>query len=142
MDGNYDKYLDMLIDYVKKLIDKKASIEGTIVIYGFNKFMTSIDSNKFSELLDLIKKYEKINIVVIDDATKIKSFAYESWFGSMFSISDGIWIGKGIGDQTLFRISNIKKEMLQEIKNDMGYVINESNAVLCRLIDFVSKGDE
>ena len=140
--GNYDKYLDMLIDYVKKLIDKKASIEGTIVIYGFNKFMTSIDSNKFSELLDLIKKYEKINIVVIDDATKIKSFAYESWFGSMFSISDGIWIGKGIGDQTLFRISNIKKEMLQEIKNDMGYVINESNAVLCRLIDFVSKGDE
>ncbi len=140
--GSFDKYLDILLDYVQKLIDKNSSIEGTLVIYGLNKFMTSIDKDKFSKLLDLIKKYEKLSVIIIDDATKIKTFAFESWFSSLFSINDGIWIGKGIGDQTLFRISNIKKEMLQEIKNDMGYVINESNAVLCRLIDFVSKGDE
>ena len=139
--SNYEKYLDMLIDYVQKLKDKNSNINGTIVIYGFNKFMSTVDSTKFGTLLDLIKKYEKMNIVIIDDVAKIKSFNFEPWFASTFSTTDGIWVGRGVGDQSLFRLTTVRKEMIQDIKNDMGYVISESNASLCRLLDFVSKGD-
>ena len=138
----FDKYVDILNDYIQKLIDTKGNINGMLVIYGFNKFVSTVDKEKFSKLIDTIKKYEKMNIIVIDDAAKIKALAFESWFTSTFSVNDGIWIGKGISDQSVFRLTTVKKEMLQDIKTDMGYVINESSATLCRFIDFVSKGDE
>ena len=140
--ASYDKYLDILLDYVQKLIDKNGNISGTLFIYGFTKFMNTVDKTKFTNLIDLIKKYEKLNIVIVEDAAKLKAYAYETWFSSTFSVTDGIWVGKGISDQSLFRLTTVRKEMLADIKNDMGYVINESSANLCRLIDFVSEGDK
>ena len=58
------------------------------------------------------------------------------------SINDGIWVGKGMSDQGLFHLTTITRDMQKEYKNDMGYIINESSATLCKLIDFISKEGE
>ena len=140
---NFSEVLDKLIDYITNLIENKSNVEGYIVVYGLNKFITKLnDNNKLTELLKKLKEYEKISLIVIDDAAKIKTYNYEKWFTENFSINDGIWIGKGIIEQNLLRTSNVTKEMTQEIKNNMGYIVQENIPLLTKLIDFVSSDEE
>ena len=136
---DFDAVLDSITNYIQKLLDNKSSMEGIICIYGFSKFISKVkDTTKINKLTQLIKEYEKISIVITDDFGKIKNYGFETWFTSIFSVNDGIWIGKGISDQGLLHLSNITREMTKEYKNDMGYLVSESSGTLCRFIDFVT----
>ena len=140
--SEYDLVLDKINEYVDKLIESNIQNEGVILVYGMSKFISKLeDTSKWEELVRKIKKYENYAIIIVDDGNKIKSFEYEEWFSNCFSVNDGVWIGKGISDQGIFRLSNISREMMQDIKNDMGYFIQESGATLVRLIDFVTKDE-
>ena len=142
-DNDLTNTLDKLNEYISNLIETKSTLEGYIVIYGFSKFVIKInDNSKIIELMKKLKTYEKISIIVVDDAAKIKNYGYESWFTDTFSINDGIWIGRGITEQNLLRVSSITKEMMKELKNDMGYILQDNMATLAKFIDFVSNDDE
>ena len=100
--------------------------------------LTDIYSIHFDSV---IKQYEHISIIGIDDANKIKSFAYETWFKELYNTNDGIWIGKGIVDQSAIKLNNINREMSKDIKNNMGYLITENSGELIKLIDFITKDE-
>lgn len=139
---HFDDVFTMLMNYITKLKESKSNTEGLIIIYGINKVLSKLsDKNKMVELTKLVKEYEKIGMVLVDDASKIKSLVFETWFTGVFSVNDGIWIGKGLSDQNVLHLSNITKEMTKDYKNDMGYVVSESTGTLCKLIDFIS-GEE
>ena len=72
----------------------------------------------------------------------MKAVKFDEWFKDIFSVNDGIWIGKGASEQSLFSLGGITKEMMQSYKNDMGYLISESTGTLCRFIDFVTVEDD
>ena len=140
--SNIEEVVNNIINNIKKLFENKQVVNGIIMIYGLNKFVNSIKKDKLEELSKIIKSYEKISIVFVEDIGKTKTYMYESWLSSIVSTSDGIWIGKGISDQSVFKISTITKALTMDLKNNMGYTINEGGTTLCKLIDFVSKGDE
>ena len=140
---NLDSVVDNICNYVDELINKKSQVEGVIVIYAVSKLISKLsDSSKFDELVKKIKVYEKISIIVVDDASKLKDYTFDDWFTSIFTVNDGIWIGKGMSDQNILRISSITKDMMENIKNDMGYMVSENMGMLCRFIDFVTKDSE
>ena len=118
-------------------------MSGTIecaLIYGLDKFIAKINDNKkIEEFNKLLKKYEHISIIAVEDANKIKTYAYESWFKDFYNTNEGIWIGKGVSDQSTLRLTNLTREMTKEIKNNMGYHIVESTGTLIKLIDFITK---
>lgn len=137
--SEFDKSIDSIIEYIQKLKDDNIDCEGVILIYGINKLINKLnDKNKLSTLITEIKEYEKIAIILVDEPAKIKSYAFEPWFNGNFSMNDGLWIGKGMADQNLLHVTTISRDMTQEHKNNMGYLINESTATLCKLIDFVN----
>ena len=47
-------------------------------------------------------------------------------------------IGKGVAD-SLFKIATISKELLGDMKNNMGFFVLESMTTKIKLIDFISK---
>ncbi len=135
----FDAVINQIKDYIQKLKDMKSESQGIILIYSFSKMYEKLEEQtKWQELLKSIKAYEKFSIIIVDDASKLKSYTFESWFTSIFSISEGIWIGRGIADQNVLRVSSITKEMMADYKNDMGYYISENIGTLCKWIDFVS----
>lgn len=141
--SDLDKVAESLITFVQKLKANNSTGEGVIFIYGISKFVSKVkDSKTINDLFKELKDYEKISVIIIDDAGKIKKFAFEPWFSNMFSTNDGIWIGKGLTDQNLIHLSQINKELTKEIKNDMGYLISESTPSLIKLIDFETSEDE
>ena len=138
-----DTVTDNIASYVQKLIDSKSNINGIILIYNLNKYIAKISNkNKLDNLIKKIKAYENISMIIVDDFPKIKALGFEPWFNGTFSTNDGIWIGRGVTDQGLLRVSSITKEMTKNIKNNMGYVVNENLATLCQYIDFISKDDD
>ena len=140
--NNFDDIIDKIIEYVQKLFESKQVIHGEIIIYGLNKFINSVKKDKLEELSKVLKSYEKISLIMLDDAGKIKNYLFDSWLSSIVSLSDGIWIGKGITDQNLFHLSTINKGMTIDLKNDMGYFINQGSTILCKMIDFISRDGE
>ena len=137
---NFNVILDKLTEYFTKLIERKQTKEGIILIYGLNKFITKLNDNtKLNEFIKKVKEYEKMGIVIVDDASKIKQYAFETWFNGTFSINDGIFIGRGVSDQNLLHLSTVTREMSKDIKNDMAYLISEGYATLFKTIDFISE---
>ena len=148
LDSNYYKnyytsdltnVTDKIIDYIEKEID---TINGTVMIciYNFGKYMLSLENTKkFTDFMIRIKNKENIKIVIFDDFNKIKTYQYEDWFKNCFTISEGIWIGKGISEQSLFKLSSLNRELNETIDNKMGYVISESTPSQAKLIDFISQ---
>ena len=141
--NNFDKNIENITSFVQKKIDSNSTASGVIFIYGFEKFYTRLDNRDlFANLVSLLKKYEKIALVVVETPTKFRDLTYESWYTGLFDNHEGIWVGKGVGDQNLLSLSNITKEMSVAYNNDMGYVVLESIGVLCKLLDYFSEGDE
>lgn len=128
-----------MTNYINNLKLKKSNQTGVIIIYDFSRFMKNIDNKTISDLMDAIKNYEKIPIVICDTAKKLKTFNFESWFSSTFSLSDGIWIGNGVTDQGFLKYSNFSRALTQKVDKDIGYVISDSFVTAVKFINFVSK---
>ena len=141
--NNLEEILDQIMNYISKVEGTEQAMKGIVIIYGLDKFLQKLtDSKKFADFVKKIKHYEKMSIIIVEEANKLKQVTFESWFSGNFSANDGIWIGRGIVDQNILRVSSIKKEMTKNIKNDMGYLINEGLATECKWIDFISKEEE
>ena len=140
---NFDDVIAKLDDYLNTLINQKSNNSGVLLIYGIDKLLNQLeDKEKLYSLIEKIKKYEKIPIIIIDDESKFKTYIYETWF-KIFKLSDGIWVGRGISEQSLLKVSSFNRSLNKEIKNNQGYVVQEGMPLLVKFIDFYNKdGDE
>lgn len=134
-DSNNDKIIEKVTEYINKLRERNEKTPGIIFIHGLTKFQDIVTKEKFDKLVEAVKKYEKLYIIASDATAKVSKIAYEPWYQTVFSNSDGIWIGKGVANQSSIRIGTVTKEMNAEIKNNLGYVITENSGVLCKYIE-------
>lgn len=141
--SKFDDVMVNINNYIENLIQKNSSQEGIILINGIGKLVTKLNNKSIiNNLVDNLKKYEKIGMFGVEELSKIKQYVYESWFTNIFSINNGIWVGRGLSEQSLFRVSTITKEMMENIPNDMGYLVNDNFALAVKFIDFETQEEE
>lgn len=134
--SEFKKVMDMLIEYAKKVKESNnQSIRHIIFFQNLNKFKMKIEAAKLEEFTKEIKELENFNIIIADDYKKIKKSEYDGWYRNIQSDTDGIWIGSGLSDQNLFKLSKITKEMGALYKNNFGFVIRDGRAELIKLIE-------
>ena len=137
----YNRDFDNNIDGLMNLINNNRDVQFVLVINAVSNLLSK--TSKSLQLFEFAKSVDNLRIIIVDSSTKIKSLLFEPWFTQLFSVTDGIWIGNGISDQSIFRLSAVNKLMLTEYGNQMGYVIREGNSSLCKLINFTgSVGDQ
>ena len=101
------------------------------------KLKSKVENTKqIEELFINIKKHENSNMIFCDSTKNLKSLDLESWYSKTKNNTDGIWIGKGFGEQQNFRVSKITKEMTATYPNNFGFCLKESNAELIKVIEF------
>ena len=113
-----------------------------IVIYGFGKFLNEVETKKFDDFFKKVKNTENIRFIVVETPDKVKDYIYEQWFKSLFNLQYGIWVGKGITDQSAFRVNTMSKEFKTPINNNMGYKLEGGENTGIKLIDYVTKDGE
>lgn len=144
----FDKSFDAVIENIITFIDnrKKSATKSDIVImvYSLDKFIRKMkDADKFEEMIKKLKENEDVPFIVFDESSKLKAFAYDEWYKSIFDGQDGVWVGTGAGDQTLLKINGYSKENDLEYPNDMGFFISDGSTQIIKLLDFETQdGDE
>ena len=135
--------LDDNLETINKNLDKEnKNIRKLLIIYGVEKAVSKLNNQDIlEELSDKIKKSESTNSILIDAARKLKALDYDTWYSSITTNSDGIWIGKGMDDQSVFSVSSITKEMSKKYGNNFGWCVKDQEAELIKLLDFDEKGD-
>ena len=94
-----------------------------------------LDNNLLENFTKEIKNTENISLIIADDYKKIKKSEFDNWYRNIQNDTDGIWIGTGLSDQNLFKMSKITKEMGYNYKNNFGFVIRDGRAELLKLIE-------
>ena len=140
---NFEENINRINEYIEKLIETNNIQDGVIIFYGINKIITKLDDIKIMDKLTKnLKKYEHFGMIVIEEGNKLKTYTMESWYKNIFVNSSGLWIGRGLSDQNIIRVSSTTREMMANYNNDMGFIINDNLATLLKIIDFITKDDE
>ena len=141
-DNNSNSIMDTLLDYIRRLKESSTKIKTVIYFQNFNKFITKVDGNKIEEFSNEIKDLENISLLIADDYKKLKKYEYENWYRNIVNDTDGIWIGTGLSDQNIFKLSRLTKEMEKTYRNNFGFVITDGRAELVKLVENVdNRGD-
>ncbi len=138
---NFPVVFNKINDYVDNFKNNN-SVNNIIVFYGFSRFYDLLeDSSLFQNFAEKIRTLDNFRVIIIDDVNKLKQYSYEAWFSTMLNLENGIWVGTGISDQNLYKISGSFYN-LPSIPNDMGYLIVDGELVHGRLLDFFTKENE
>ncbi len=126
------------IDKLTEAHENKNS-EKTIVCFIINigallNKLSSIEKGKFTSLIDSCKNSNNIRFVIIETIDVIKGMAFEPWYKTNADLSEGIWLGNGIGNQFTLKVTTNSRVLREEIQPGFGYVIRKGKAVLIKLI--------
>ena len=109
----------------------------TYLIFGISNFLSRISEDnkkKFTEVLLNNKDLNVDSFIIIDNADKLKSFAYDDWYKSGVDSSQGIWLGNGVSEQYAIKLSSTPRELREEIGEQFGYVIKNGKAILVKFV--------
>ena len=125
------------IDKLNEVYNNKSEQTTICFLFNINSLLnklSSIEKDKFTKLLAECKKNGNIKFIIIDTIEAIKSINYESWYKSNIDLSEGIWLGNGIGNQFTLRVTTNSRILRAEIDPGFGYIIKKGKAVLIKLI--------
>lgn len=111
--------------------------ERTYMIVGLKRFYEQLSADgkeKFSILLEKGEAIYKLHFVFVESLTQFNSFAYDGWFKRHITGTEGLWIGDGVADQYVLKISKVTSELYDEIGPAYGYVLNRSRPTLVKLL--------
>ena len=85
--------------------------------------MNQIEIHDIQELIDKNYPIEIIQKLLNDVLTlsmKVKNDYpdYRNWYQTIQNTTDGIWVGTGLSDQNILKLSRLTKEMEKKREND------------------------
>lgn len=134
----YDQYISSNYNMESIANHKKL----VCMIYGLHSFISKLDADtkkKWDELFVLDRDIHLLSFVFVDSPDNIKKYAFEQWMKDSFDGNRGVFVGNGISEQMLFKISKLSREDREEIDLESGFHIRSSKAIPIKLIDSYRK---
>ena len=116
-----------------------------IVLMGYKRLfnrLTPDGQEKLSLILSKTESAYKLHFVIVEGVSELNSFNYEEWFKKHLKGDEGVWIGDGVADQYLLKISKVTSELYAEIGDAYGYVLNRNRPTLVKLLSAAEEGTE
>lgn len=119
--------------------------EKTYVIVGMKKMFDQLSADGREKLYTLIEKAEsiyKIHFVLIDELTQYNNYNYEAWYKRHITGAEGLWIGDGVADQYLLKVSKVTSDLYEEIGTEYGHNITRNRPTLVKILSSALDGGE
>ena len=117
--------------------------EKTYVIVGLKHFYELLSNDgkeKFRLLIEKAESIYKVHFMLVETVSQFNNFNYESWYKKQITGSDGLFIGDGVAEQYMLKVSKVTSELYQEVGSEYGYLFIRNRSTLIKLI--ASKDDE
>lgn len=134
---NFENVFDILNSFIQNQLKQPSPNQKLVfVLYGIDKIKSDIvDKTKLEKFINGIKDSSNCYLLICDSEKNIKSCEFETWFNKAKNNQDGIWIGRGVNEQTLIKISNYQKSNT-EINNSFGVSIRDTIPKIFKAINF------
>ena len=90
--------------------------------------------NQFISIIDVAKQTPNVRIILVETINNIKTMAFENWYKPNCDLSEGVWIGNGIGNQFTLKVTTAARILRAEIEPGFGYNIHKGKATLIKLL--------
>ncbi len=109
----------------------------TVLVYNYEKFISKVGptyKKAFEDMLARAKDLETFVFIFVDIPNNLKKYEYDPWYKNNVNNTSGIWIGSGVGEQTLIKANIPYRNNFKEISNDYGVVVHKGKPYLVKLI--------
>ena len=108
-----------------------------VVILGIEKLKSNVEVKVFTDFMKLVKKINNIEIIISDNSYRYKKFMFEAWYTETLVNANGIWIGDGVSDQSVIRITELTKKYRVKTSINYAWIFKNGNGELIKLINDV-----
>ena len=132
---------DACYDSIEKLTNayenndpEKTTFAMAIGVHNLMNKLSSIESGKLQKLMTEAKSKRNIKFLIVDTIDNIKSITFEAWYKGNADLSEGIWIGNGIGNQFTLKVTTNSRLLRADLEPGFGYCIKKGKATLIKLM--------
>ncbi len=132
-----DNCFELIQEFSKFHEEQNEEKNLFVMVIGINALLGKLDPTEKSTFTDLIisaKKDNNIRIIIVDTIEAIKTINFEPWFKGNTDLSEGIWLGNGIGNQFTLKVTTNSRALRAEVEPGFGYIIKKGKAALTKLM--------
>lgn len=136
IDDNYDETIKSLTE---RLVPNAITL---IIVLGVEKLKTNTDIKIFNDFMTVVKKLENVRMIFSDTQFKMKKYVFESWYSESIVNINGLWIGNGIMDQGIIRITDLGPKYKAKINPSFAWVMKSGVGEIVKCIVDTGDNDE
>lgn len=136
-DGDVAVSVEKMAQNVNAEIEAGTNNPIICIMIGPQSFMNKSPDelkNQFNSIIEVAKQSTNIKFILVETITNIKAIAFDNWFKTNCDLSEGIWIGNGIGNQFTLKVTTAARILRVEIEAGFGYNIHKGKATLIKLL--------
>ncbi|MBR4694168.1 MAG: type VII secretion protein EssC [Bacilli bacterium] len=142
----YDTEIEKTFDVLYDFTEKNKTIENSkivFIIYGISDLKNILTNvTKVEGMLKNIINNTNMHLIIADGARNLRTIDMDRWYSLIRLNTDGIWVGKGLADTQVFRVTPIPREASLRINDTFGFNIFEQGATVVKLLSFYAKAEE
>ena len=126
---------DNAVTTIAQEITNESKLQKKLVYFfvGVYNAGTSLSPQVFVNFKNILmnaKKYVNTTFILLDEYNNTKRYQIEQWFLQNANRSAGIWIGEGIGNQSVITYKNVSMEIRKLAYSDMAFVDDPTIGVM------------
>ena len=129
--------LNKLNDIYSAKLKNNDESKLVCIIISINNLMSKITTSEKEQLTKIIAEAKKLNtikFILVETIDNIKTINYEVWYKSNTDLSEGIWVGNGIGNQFTLKVTTSARILRAEVEPNFGYIVKKGKATLIKFI--------
>lgn len=111
--------------------------QKVIIICGYSNIYEQLSEDGKDKLNLLLEKGEeiyKIHIILLETVSRLEVHSGENWYRRYITGSDGLYIGDGVAEQYVLKITKMTSNLYEEIGEEFGYAVNRGRAALVKVL--------
>ena len=134
-DKNFNINAGGIINYITKNIENNPNNNLMFIIVGIEKIMNATNSDSLSKVMNKIISLDNANVIITDSSYELRKLSTEFWYTNNARSDQGLWIGSGVSDQTVIRLTGGSRAYTEKISNKFGWKIKNGQGVLIKLME-------
>ena len=107
------------------------------VLQSYSEMFEQLSADGRDKLKTLLEKNEpeyKVHFVMIDESGNMGIRTVESWHKKHCARGNGVFVGSGIADQYVLKVSGTDREMRKDLPPDFGFIVKNGVHCLVKLV--------
>lgn len=134
-------FLPKLQDYVEKNSANK-SFQILITILGLDKMVSLLDSKAFTDFVKICSTIDNVHFLFVETAFKLKKYNFENWYTSSVANMNGIWLGSGVMEQSVLKLSDMDRKYKEKISSLYAWNVKFGVGTLVKTIRLEENDEE